>query len=137
MSENSPSYKITVEPRKLPFEEIQGISNEMERAFALLAFSAGLEIFDGGMITLGKNSQLKQRSTNPDFLIKGPGFSYYVEITEGENLGSRKAKQKAVMDAVGLPYIQLTGSEVTALIVACQNKSPEEKRTIFKKLSPS
>ena len=106
-------YRFTVEPRILTEEEILGISDPSEKRFALIAHRAGMEVRDGGMITLSGKKINKQdkRSTNPDFLVNG----VFIEITEGENLGSRKARQKSVMTQTGLPYLQLTGSQITEL----------------------
>lgn len=111
MSEGS--HRFTLEPRALSIEDILGISDPFEKQFALIAHNAGFKIKDGGMITLnGKGtSKRDKRSTNPDFLING----VFIEITKGENLGSRKAGQKRVMEVAGLPYIQLTGPQIKEL----------------------
>lgn len=112
---------ITVEPRRLLESEIEGISDPHERIFAQTALRLGFELYDGGMISLprGIETKLKKRSTNPDFFIVSPDrkVKLYVEITRGENLGSRKAGQKAVMDQAGYSnnYYQLTGSDITEI----------------------
>lgn len=112
---------ITLEPRLLLEDEIEGISDKHERLFANTARKMGLTLYDGGMITLPKrgNNRGEKRSTNPDFYIVPPGSTkgYYIEITRGENLGSRKANQKKVMNESGFSdvYFQLTGFDVESI----------------------
>ncbi len=109
---------ISLQPRPLHENEIEGISDPHERLFAQTAKKMGFKLFDGGMITLPKRDTQKKekRSTNPDFYIvpQGKSTGYYIEITRGENLGSRKANQKQVMLEAGLGdnYFQLTGSDI-------------------------
>ena len=123
-------YRFTLEPKTLILEEILGITDPHEKQFALMAYNAGLEVKDGGMITLnGKNvNKQDKRSTNPDFLI----HEVFIEITRGENLSSRKAGQKNVMKQADLPYIQITGSQIEEL-----SQKPDTQKAIMELLNLS
>lgn len=106
-------FRFSLVPKELSWEEISGISDPHERRFGLMAYESGLSVSDGGFIKLNRKKKNKEDklSTNPDFLVN----DVFVEITSGNNLGSRKAGQKRVMDEAGLPYVQITGREIDDL----------------------
>lgn len=57
---------------ELSIEEIDGITDPIENAFAKLALSQDLVVCDSEMITLKREKRGKsdKRSTSPDFLLK-------------------------------------------------------------------
>ena len=102
---------------ELSIEEIDGITDPIENAFAKLAVSQDLIVCDSEMITLKREKRGKndKRSTSPDFLLKRDpnDLGIYIEVTK-KNLCSRKSRQLNVMQEAGLSnrYVQITHNDI-------------------------